>query len=88
MSSTETDWNAVSFVTSSKYRTQAMEALSDQPQTPTEIDGDRTAHISRALTSLRDEGLVDLLVDEERQKGRFYGLTERGEEIARAVDQR
>ncbi|AHG04031.1 hypothetical protein HALDL1_10795 [Halobacterium sp. DL1] len=37
-------------------------------------------HVSRALKSLRERDLVELLVPEERRKGRVYGITEQGQE--------
>jgi hypothetical protein len=36
---------------------------------------------------LRERSLVALLVSEERQKGRVYGITERGTEIVALVEQ-
>jgi len=54
------------------------------PATPSQIATDTDlpiAHVSRALQKLRDHDLVDLLVSEDRRKGRVYGLTEKGEDI-------
>jgi len=39
------------------------------------------SHVSRALGSLREKDLVELLVPEERRKGRVYGITSAGEEV-------
>ena len=39
------------------------------------------AHVSRALQRLRERELVDLLVSDDRKKGRVYGLTDRGRNV-------
>ena len=88
MSAQETDWDAVAFVISSRYRKEALEALGEQPQIPSEIGKSEIAHISRALQDLREEGLVDLLVSEDRKKGRVYGLTEKGREVFDNIESR
>jgi len=78
---TSTKWDEISYTISSQYRIAAMERLSRGPTTPSGIAEDSDlgiAHISRALQGLRERGLVELLVDEGRQKGRVYGLTEQG----------
>ena len=88
MSEAQTDWDAVSQVICSQYRETVIKALHERPQTPSEIDHDQMPHISRALQYLREAGLVELLVPEDRKKGRIYGLTERGREVAEAVEAR
>jgi len=85
------DYQAVSKVVASKYRTQTVTSLLDGAKMPSEIaeqsDSDM-AHISRAITELREQGITELLVDEETKKGRLYGLTESGEKVAEAVQAR
>lgn len=84
-----TDWDEIGFVISSKYRVIALRRLAVGPATPSQIATDESvgiAHVSRALQDLRDRDLVDLLVSEERKKGRVYGLTERGREIWETID--
>ena len=85
----ETDWEQVGFVLASDYRTRVLHALTDGPAMPTEL-GERASldltHVSRTLTELRDHDIAELLVPEERTKGRIYGLTEAGEEVAVEVD--
>lgn len=79
------DWDHVGFVTSSRYRVLVLQHLTDAPMTPTQISECHEVGISnfsRALRELAERDVVELLVPEERNKGRFYGLTERGEEIA------
>jgi DNA-binding MarR family transcriptional regulator len=80
------DWDALGFVAASDYRCAVVAALdADGPATPTTL-ADRTdlelTHVSRTLTELRDRDVVELLVPEERTKGRIYGLTDSGETIA------
>jgi DNA-binding MarR family transcriptional regulator len=85
------NYDAVSFAIRSKFRKIALKALADGPATPSDIEK-RTetdiAHISRALGELRERGLVELLVSEDTQKGRFYGLTDEGREVADIVQER
>lgn len=79
-----TDWDDVSFVISSRYRVEVLRELSDNPSTPSRIAQETEnsiAHVSRALKDLRERDLVDLLVSEERSKGRVYGTTEAGNEV-------
>jgi DNA-binding transcriptional ArsR family regulator len=77
-------WDNVSFVISSRYRVAVLRRLAEGPVTPTHIAEDvdaRVAHVSRAIGQLRDQGLVRLLVSEDRRKGRVYGLTSTGEQV-------
>lgn len=75
------DWNLIGFVISSQYRKLVIDELSDGPSTPSKL-AERTdssmASISHALSELGDRDCVELLVDEDRRKGRVYGLTETG----------
>jgi len=85
------DYDDVSYVISSGYRQSVIEELHNRPQTPSEIDA-RTVHdisnVSRALKELTDRGLTELLVSEDRRKGRIYGLTGNGEAVAEYVAER
>jgi len=82
---TESKWNQVGYVISSKYRRQIMRMLFDAPKTPSAMSKPNTdtpiSHVSRALTQLREREMVDLLVEENIKKGRIYGLTDHGEEV-------
>lgn len=89
-SETTTDeWDKVSQVVSSKYRVGVVSSLADKgPATPTGISADTghsVAHVSRALQELKELGVVELLVSEERQKGRLYGITSEGQSVQRKV---
>ena len=83
------DWDEISYVISSQYRIDVLEQLSDGPSTPSQIasdTGNSIAHVSRALGDLRKRDLVDLLVSEERTKGRVYGTTDKGETVWRTIE--
>lgn len=84
----QVDWDEVGYVISSKYRIAALERLQQGPATPTQIAEDTDmpiAHISRALQTLRERSHIELLVSEDRQKGRVYGVTETGEEVWQVI---
>ena len=83
------NWDEVSYVISSSYRVAVLQRLADSPATPSSIATDTErpiTHVSRALQGLRDHGLVDLLVSEERQKGRVYGITDRGTAVWETIE--
>lgn len=82
------EWDDVSYVISSQYRVATLERLQSGPATPSLIAADTDlsiAHVSRALQELQEEGLVTLLVSENRRKGRVYGLTEDGEPVIETI---
>ena len=86
--SQQTDWDAVGYIISSKYRTRVIKQLSDGPKMPSAIAEQyeqSMAHYSRAITDLREEGYTKLLVDEDTKKGRLYALTDKAEEIVEPV---
>jgi len=77
------DWDVVGHVISSEHRTAVLGRLAESPATPTQIASDvgiASTHVSRALNSLREHELVELLVPEDRRKGRVYGITSKGSE--------
>lgn len=78
------DWDEISFVISSRYRVSVLRRLSSTPSTPSQIAKEADcsiAHISRALHELRERSLVELLVSEDRKKGRVYGITDSGQAV-------
>lgn len=78
------DWDEIGYVISSHYRVAVLRQLARGPATPSKLAEDSElaiAHISRALRGLRERSLVELLVPEDRKKGRVYGITEKGEQI-------
>ena len=79
-------WDTISFVISSNYRVLVLDQLAAGPEIPSRISADDhehvlIEHVSRALGQLRDRELVELLVPDEQEKHRFYGLTEQGERV-------
>jgi DNA-binding HxlR family transcriptional regulator len=83
------DWDDLSYVISSQYRTAVLNHLNDGPATPSQIAKDTDmgiAHISRALQQLRNEEIVELLVSDDRKKGRIYSLTEYGRTVWEKMD--
>lgn len=81
-------WNQVGFVRSSQYRDDTLCYLFEEgPSMPSEIaEGTDHVlpHVSRALSELREEGVVELLVPEETRRGRIYGLSDVGDRVAQA----
>ena len=78
------DWDLIGFIVSSRYRKIVIHALNESPSTPSQI-AERSdasiASISHALSELRERDCVELLVSEDRRKGRVYGLTDTGEAV-------
>lgn len=67
----------------------ALKRLSESPATPSRIASDADkgiAHVSRALQGLRERGLIELLVSEDRRKGRVYGITEEGSRVWEQIE--
>lgn len=81
----EVNWDAVGYARSSKYRTKVLRQLENGPRTPTEIVDSlnhvKIAHVSRALTELRNRDMVELKVSEDVRKGRIYGITDKGKGV-------
>jgi len=85
------DWDEIGFIISSKYRVRVLKRLVEGPATPSKISEDEDisiASVSHALKQLRERDLVELLVDEDRRKGRVYGITERGERLWTEIQNR
>lgn len=84
------DLEKAGFVVSSSYRRDVMDRLDESPATPSVVAEDidvSIQHTSRALRELRSEDLVDLLVDEDRVKGRIYGITDRGKTVLETIEE-
>lgn len=78
------EWDEIGYIISSKYRVAVLRRLADGPATPSRIADDTgisIAHVSRALQGLRERSAVELLVPEDRKKGRIYGITDKGGEL-------
>ena len=82
-------WDDIGLVISSQYRVAVLRSLAEGPATPSRIADDvdlSISHISRALGTLRERSLVELLVSEDQKKGRVYGITERGEAVWETIE--
>jgi DNA-binding transcriptional ArsR family regulator len=77
-------WDTAGYIASSRYRASVCEFLDREgPELPSKIATRldlAQPHVSRALSELRDRGVVELLVPESQQKGRLYGLTRDGKQ--------
>lgn len=85
----EDSWDDIGYVISSQYRVEVLKYLVTGPATPSKIAsevGISITHVSRAIQNLRERSLVDLLVPEERRKGRVYGATEKGETLWNRIE--
>ncbi len=83
------DWDEVSFVISSNYRVAVLQRLAEGPATPSQVAEDADisiSHVSRALGRLQERELVELLVSEDRRKGRVYGITDDGTAIWETIE--
>jgi len=71
------------FVVRSPHRTEVLGRLTEGNAIPSQIrddTGQEYSRITEALNSLREQGLVELLVSEDTKRGRLYAVTDRGEE--------
>lgn len=83
------EWDDVSYVISSRYRIATLRRLDESPATPSRIAEDTdmsVAHVSRALQELSEHELTELLVSEDRKKGRVYGITDHGETVWETIE--
>lgn len=89
-SSNHDDWDALSLVVRSKYRPPVLRALGAGPLTPSRLAATADldiAQVSRSLATMREAGLVVLLVPEANRKGRVYRITHRGERVLSLLDE-
>lgn len=80
------DWNLVAFVIRSELKQICLEEL-EKPKMPSKIakKHDKELNsITRALTALREEDLVECLTP-DHQSYRIYGLTDKGKEILKKI---
>jgi len=70
-----------SYILRSPHRTKVIQKLAEGPAIPAQIKEDTNqeySRISEALSTLENQDLVELLVDEDTERGRMYEITERG----------
>jgi len=75
------------YVKVSDYRMRVLVDIGDKIKFPSDIaksTGIRNNHVSTALKSLRNKGLVELL-NEEQVRGRLYKLTKKGKRIRECI---
>jgi len=75
-----------SFIIRSRNRTKVLRRLTEGNAIPAQIKdnaGLEYSRISEAANSLRERGLIRLLVDDDTKRGRMYGITERGQKAWR-----
>lgn len=73
-----------SFVVRSPHRTTILQRLAEGAAIPAQIRDDTDleySRISEAANTLRDRGLIDLIVDEDTKRGRLYSVTDQGEDV-------
>ena len=81
------DWKKYGYVLSSTYRQKIVLSLKGGPKTPKQISLESRLHLSHVSSSLKDLGnnsIVKCLTPDLR-KGKVYGLTKDGTEIAEKV---
>ncbi len=77
----------LSFVKSSKHRTEILLFIGDKTRIPSEIAksiGLSNTHTSKYLNSLKEKKLI-ICLNEEAKRGRLYQLTEKGKEIIKYI---
>jgi len=82
-------YDKASHIISSSYRRIVYYELLEGPKTTSDIAKNtklQQAHSSRAIQELREQNIVELLVSEEVRKGRYYGVTDEGEELKSMVE--
>lgn len=84
----ENDYEVASKILASKHRTNLTIELLDEARTPTELADQFDEHqptISRALSELRDLGIVD---STSQQRGRLYWIRDEKRDIAEYIRNR
>ncbi len=77
------------YVKASRHRIAVVVALQDWPKTTSQLAEScciSPAHTSRTLRELLDRGLVECTTPDLRGRGRLYGLTALGEDLAGAIE--
>lgn len=73
-----------SFILRAPHRVKVMRRLMKGTAMPTQIRDDTKLEYSRiteSVNSLKEQDLVELIVNEDTKRGRLYTVTDRGEEV-------
>ena len=79
-------WKQISFVLRAKNRTKIMKAL-DRPKLPSQLAKElkiHISHVSRTLSELEEQGLVQCLTPDEKT-GKLYTLTDEGRDVLKEI---
>ena len=82
-----TEWDLVSYITSSKVRFKVLTQLNKSKDTPTELSRKldfHTSAISRTLSELLNYELIVCLTN-KRSKYKIYDISKRGKEILEKI---
>ncbi len=82
-------WSGFALVLRSEYRRKVLETLANKPLGPGAVaraTGIRIVHVSRALSELEAEGLVECVNPEVRRRGRVYAITRGGEGVVKLLE--
>ena len=82
-------WRDYGYIVASTHRTKVVSALLSHPKTPRQISTQTNigiTHVSRTLKELVSKGLV-YCINPNEIKGRVYGLTDKGEKVAKLVEE-
>ena len=82
------DWKKYGYVLASSYRQRMVLSLKDGPKTPKQMSlilRLPLSHVSSTFKDLVNNGIVKCLTPDLR-KGKIYGLTKDGYEIAEKID--
>lgn len=82
------DWKKYGYVLSSTYRQKIILSLKESPKTPKQISLESKLHLSHVSSTIRDlcNGDIVKCLTPDLRKGKIYGLTKDGEEIADKIE--
>jgi len=82
------DWRKYGYVLSSTYRQKIVHCLKEGPKTPKQISLKSRLHLSHVSSNLKDLANRDIVkcLTPDLRKGKIYGLTKDGEEIADKIE--
>lgn len=78
------------FVVRSPHRTTVLQRLAEGAAIPAQIRDDTGLEYSRiteAANTLRERGIIDLIVNDDTKRGRLYAVTDQGEDVLKFMDE-